>query len=171
MRERPFHLLVVGRIDVLLHHDDVLVAILGGAVAPERRRNLLWLPLVVLFDLNPDVDAVGDRRGIDVEDAGDAGAVQDVPGDGGALHRGHHAILAVRTRQRAFERATEDRIATVRNAGDLHGRTRRGKVGHITGKFPERPFGLVGRRVVADGPLDDDLRARRNLEIDRLATH
>jgi hypothetical protein len=64
--------------NVLLHHDDVLVAILGGAVAPERRGNLLWLPLVVLFDLNPDVDAVGDRRRIDVEDAGDAGAVQDV---------------------------------------------------------------------------------------------
>ena len=37
-------LLVVGRLDVLLHHDDVLVAIPSGAVAPERRRNLLWLP-------------------------------------------------------------------------------------------------------------------------------
>jgi hypothetical protein len=30
----------------------------------------LWLPLVVLLDLNPDVDAVGDRRRMDVEDAG-----------------------------------------------------------------------------------------------------
>ena len=40
----------------------------------------------MLLDLNPDVDAVGDRRRIDVEDGGDAGAVQDVQGGGGALH-------------------------------------------------------------------------------------
>jgi hypothetical protein len=30
----------------------------------------LWLPLGVFLDLNPDVDAVGDRRRMDVEDAG-----------------------------------------------------------------------------------------------------
>jgi hypothetical protein len=49
MRERPFHLLVVRRVDVVLHHSDVLVAILGRAVPPERRRDLFWLPLVVLL--------------------------------------------------------------------------------------------------------------------------
>src|SRR5262249_9165457 len=110
MSEGPFDLLVVGGVDVLLHHDHVLVAVLGGAVAPERGRDLLRLPLVVLLDLDADVDAVGDRRGVDVEDAGDAGAVEDVPGDPRPLHRGHHAVLAVGAGQRALERAAEDRV-------------------------------------------------------------
>src|SRR5262245_51881415 len=83
----PFHLLVVSRIDVLLHHDHVLIAILRRAVAPERGRDLLGLALVVLLDLHPNVDAVGDGRRIDIEDAGNAGAVEDVPGDAGALNR------------------------------------------------------------------------------------
>src|SRR5206468_1959364 len=129
------------------------------AIAPERSRDLLWLTLIVLLDLNPDVDAIGDRRRIDVEDAGDAGAVEDIPGDGGALHRGHHAVLAVRARQRAFQRAAKNGLATMRNARDLHGRPRRGKVRDIAGELAERPFNLVGRRIVADCSLDDDLRA------------
>jgi hypothetical protein len=58
----------------------------------------------------------------------------------------------------------------VRNARDLYGRARSGDVRHIACEFPERPFGLVGSRIIADGLLDDDLRARRNLEIDRLGT-
>ena len=52
VRERPVHLLVRRGIDVLLHHDHVLVAVLRGAVAPQRRRDLLGLALVVLLDLH-----------------------------------------------------------------------------------------------------------------------
>src|SRR5580704_5424332 len=86
MRISPFDLLVGGRIDILFDHDDVLVAILRGGIAPQRRRDLLRLALIMLLDLDADIDAVGDRRRIDVEDAGNAGAVQNIPGDGGALH-------------------------------------------------------------------------------------
>src|SRR3981081_4736562 len=171
MRKRPLDLLVVGGVDVLLHHDHVLVAVLRGAVAPERRGDLLGLALVVLLDLDADVDAVGDGRRADVEDAGDAGAVENVPGDAGALHRGHHAVLAVGAGQGALERAAEKRVRRVRNAGDLHGRTRRRQVGHVARELAERPFALIGRGIVADGALDDDLRRSRHLEVDRLAAH
>src|ERR1700681_599593 len=102
MRVSPFDLLVGGRIDVFFDHDDVLVAILRGGIAPQRRRDLLRLALIMLLDLDADIDAVGDRRRVDVEDAGNAGAVQNVPGDGGALHRGHDAVLAIGAGQRAL---------------------------------------------------------------------
>src|ERR1700730_5985390 len=91
MRIGPFDLLIGGRIDILFDHDDVLVAILRGGIAPQSRRDVLGLALVVLLDLDADIDAVGDRRRVDVEDAGNAGAVQNIPGDGGALQRGHDA--------------------------------------------------------------------------------
>src|SRR5580704_10483366 len=171
MRVRPFDLFVGGRIDVLFDHDDVLIAILRGSVAPQRRRDLLGLALVVLLDLDADIDAVGDRRRVDVEDAGDAGAVQNIPGDGGALHRGHHAVLAVGAGQRAFQRAAEDRVAPVGDAGHLHGRPRRRQVGDVAGIFAERPFHLVARRVIADDAFDDDLGAGRYFEIDGLTAH
>src|SRR3989475_12751616 len=51
--ERPVHLLVRGRVAVLLDADHVLVAELGGARAPERARDLLGLALLRLLDL-PD---------------------------------------------------------------------------------------------------------------------
>jgi hypothetical protein len=106
-------------------------------------------------------DAVGDKRRIDVEDAGDAGAVQeDVQGDGGFVAPRTSRCSRCKNPVACLRASHEDRIATLRNARDLHG-----------SDASERPFGLVGRRVVADGLLDDDLRARRNLEIDHLATH
>src|SRR5262245_15821935 len=43
VRECPFNLLVVRGIDVLLYHNDVLIAGLRGAVAPERCGDLLGL--------------------------------------------------------------------------------------------------------------------------------
>src|SRR5215468_5658570 len=46
--EGPVHLLVRRRVDVLLDHRDVLVAVLRGAVAPERGGDLLGLALVGL---------------------------------------------------------------------------------------------------------------------------
>src|SRR5260370_1205607 len=112
--ERPFNLLVVRRIDVLLHHNDVLVAVLGGAVAPECCSYLLGLPLVVFFDLDSDVDAIRNGGRVDVENTGNAGAVENVPGDARALHRRHDAVLAVRPWQGALQRTAEDRIAAVR---------------------------------------------------------
>src|SRR5204862_2185495 len=108
--ERPFNLLVVRGIDVLLHHNHVLVAVLGGAVAPQRCSDLLGLPLVVLLDLDTDVDAVGDGRRVDVENTGDTGAVENIPGDARALHRRHDAVLAVGTRQGTLQRTAKDRV-------------------------------------------------------------
>src|SRR5579862_1191542 len=171
MRVGPFYLLVGGLIDVFFHHDDVLVAVLRGGIAPQRRRDLLRLALVVLLDLDADIDAVGDRRRVDVEDAGNAGAVQNIPGDGGTLHRRHHAVLAVGAGQGTLQRAAEDRVAPMGDAGHLHGRPRRRQVGDVAGIFAERPFHLVGRRVVADGAFDDDLGAGRYFEIDGLTAH
>ena len=57
------------------------------------------------------------------------------------------------------------------DAGDLHGRARRGDVGDIAGELAEGPFPLVGRRVVADDPLDHDLGRGGHLEVDGLAAH
>src|ERR1700730_9244399 len=171
MRISPCDLLVGGRIDVLLDHDDVLIAILRGSVAPQRGRDLLRLALVALLDLDADIDAVGDRRRVDVEDAGDAGAVQDVPGDGGALHGRHHAVLAVGAGERAFQRAAEDRVAAMGDAVHLHGRPRRRQVGDVAGIFAERAFHLVRRRVIADEAFNDDLGAGRHFEVDALASH
>src|SRR5439155_26135124 len=167
----PVDLLVGGGIDVLLHHRHVLVAVLGRAVAPERGRDLLGLALVSLLDLHDDVHAVGDRGHEDVADARDAGRAEDVPGDGRALDGGHDAVLAVGAGERALETAAEDRIAPAGDAGDLHGRARRGDVGDVAGELPERSFHLVGRRVVADDPLDHDLGRGGHLEVDRLAAH
>src|SRR5580698_672779 len=171
VRISPFDLLVGGRVDILFDHDDVLIAILRGGIAPQSRRDLLGLALIVLLDLDADIDAIGDRRRIDVEDAGNAGAAQNVPGDGGALHRGHDAVLAVGAGQGAFQRAAEDRFAPVCDAGHLHGRARRRQVGDVAGIFAERSFHLVGGRIIADRALDDDLGAGRHFEIDGLAAH
>src|SRR5207249_1955859 len=102
-----------------------LVAVLGGAGAPQRGGDLLGLALVGLADLHHDVHAVGDRMDVDVLDAGDAGGLEDVPGDAGPLYRRHHAVLAVGTGQRALQTAAEDRLAPVRDARDLHRRPRR----------------------------------------------
>src|SRR5258707_728635 len=168
--ERPFNLLVIRGIDVLLHHNDVLVAVLGGAVAPERRSYLLGLPLVVFFDLDADVDAIRNRRRIDVENTGDAGAVENVPGDARALHRRHDAVLAVRPWQGALQRTAEDRIAAVSDAGDFHRRTRRGKVGHVAGELAERTFNLVACPIVAYISLQHDLRCCGKLAVHGFAT-
>src|SRR2546427_5017944 len=105
--ERPVHLLVRGRIDVLLHDDDVLVTELGRARAPERGGDLLGLALVRLLDLDDDVHAVRDRRDEDVAHSGNAGHREDIPRDRGALDRRHHPVLPVRTRQPALEAAPE----------------------------------------------------------------
>src|SRR5260370_2976904 len=122
--ERPFNLLVVRGIDVLLHHNDVLVAVLGGAVAPERRSYLLGLPLVVFFDLDADVDAIRNGRRVDGENTGQAGPVANGPGDARALHRRRVAVLAIGPWQGAFQRAAEDPVAAVSDAADFHPPTR-----------------------------------------------
>src|SRR6202047_878953 len=114
MRERPLHLLVVGGVDILLNDDHVLVTVLGGAVAPERGGDLLGLALVMLLDLDADVDAIGNRRHVNIENARDARIVQNVPRNGRSLHRGHDAVLAVGAWKRALERAAEDWVAPVR---------------------------------------------------------
>src|SRR2546428_1812914 len=171
MGEGPVDLLVRRRVDILFDHDDVLVAVLRGAGAPERRRDLLGLALVVLGDLHVDVHAVGDGRHPDVANAGDAGAVEDVPGDGRPLRRGHHAVLAVGAGQRAFEAALEDGIVAMRDAGDLHRRARRRHVRDVAGELAERAFHFPRGRVVVDQALDDDLGRRWHVEVHRLATH
>src|SRR5262245_60163332 len=83
--EGPVHLLVRGRIDVLLDNGDVLVAELGGAGAPQGGGDLLGLSLIGLLDLDHDVHAVRDRRDEDVTHPGNAGVCQDVPRDRRAL--------------------------------------------------------------------------------------
>src|SRR5215831_7462817 len=103
MGERPVDLLVRGRIDVLLDDGDVLVAVLRGARAPQRGRDLLGLALIRLLDLHDDVDAVGDRRHEHVTHARDARRREDVPCDRRALDGRHHAVLAVRAGQGALE--------------------------------------------------------------------
>src|SRR5262245_18599846 len=129
MGERPVDLLVRRGVDVVVHHDHVLVAVLRGAVAPQRGGDLLGLALVGLADLHHDVHAVGDGVYVDVAHAGDAGDLEDVPGDPRALHAGHHAVLTVGAGQRALETAAEDRLAPVRDARHLDGRPRRRDVG------------------------------------------
>src|SRR5438309_6878188 len=140
MRHRPVDLLVRRHVDVVLDHPHVLVAVLRGGVAPERGGDLLGLTLIMLGDLYADVHAVGDRMDVDVADAGNARAGEDVPGDGRALHGGHHAVLAVRARQRALEAALEDRLAPVRDARDLLRLTRLRHVGDVAGELPEGPL-------------------------------
>ena len=46
-----------------------------------------------------------------------------------------------------------------------------GHVGDVAGELAERPLVLVGRGIVADEALDDDLGRGRHFEIDRLAAH
>src|SRR5687767_4591336 len=171
MGERPVDLLVRRHVDVLFDDVDVLVPVLRGRGAPQRGGDLLRLALVGLLDLHADVHAVGDRVDVDVLDARNAGSVQDVPRDAGALHRRHHAVLAERCRQRALETATEDRIAPMRDARDLHGRALGRQVGDVTGVLAERAFQLPRGRIVGDEAFDHDLRGRRHLEIDGLALH
>src|SRR2546427_10099372 len=103
MGERPVHLLVRGRIDVLLDDDDVLVTELGGARAPERGGDLLGLALVRLRDLDDDVHAVRDRRGADGAHSGNAGHRGDISRARGALDRPQHTVLAGPTRRSAPE--------------------------------------------------------------------
>ena len=171
MGQRPVDLLVGGRIDVVVHHEHVLVAVLRGAVAPQRGGDLLGLALVGLADLHHDVHPVRDRVDVDVANAGDAGGLEDVPGDAGPLHGRHHAVLAVGAGQRALEAAAEDRIPPVRDARDLHGRPRRRHVREMAGVLAERALQLPRGRIVVDHALDDDLGRGGHLEIDRLALH
>src|SRR5580698_848047 len=79
VRVGPFDLFIIGWVDVLFDNDNVLVAVSRGAVAPQGSRDLLRLTLVVFFDLYADVDAVGDRRCVDIEYAGNARGVENVP--------------------------------------------------------------------------------------------
>src|SRR5437870_7452542 len=169
MREGPVDLLVGGGIDVLLDDGDVLVPVLRRARAPERRGDLLGLALIRLLDLDDDIHAIGDRRHEDVAYAGNSRRRQDVPRDRRALHARHHAVLAVRARQGALEAAAEDRIAAVRDARHVHCGAWRRHVRDVTRELAKGSLCLIGRRVVADEALDDDLGAGRHLQVDRLA--
>src|SRR4029078_6286083 len=104
---------VVVHVDIVVDHDDVLVAHMRGGRAPDRVGDLLGLSAIGLLDRYEQVGSRTYRRTPDVGDAGNAGAVERVPRGRGAEDRGDHRVLGIAPRHAAFDGATQDRIVSV----------------------------------------------------------
>src|SRR5207248_4811599 len=77
--DRPVDGGIVVNIDVIVDHDDVLIADVTGRAAPQRVGHLLGLAAIALLDLHQNIDAGLHRRTPNVSNTGDAGSIEHVP--------------------------------------------------------------------------------------------
>ena len=121
---------------------------MGGRGAPDRGGGLLGLAAIGLLDLDHQRGAVVGGRAAHVGDAGNAGALENIPGERRrAAPRLMIGVLVEHLRHSAFERAAEDRVVAVGDGGHAHLVLGRLVAAEIAGVFAERAFHLEFRGV------------------------
>src|SRR5262245_4912360 len=164
---RPHHVEQVGRIDILVDHDDEAPEIGGRLAAGRQQPRLARMAGIGLLD-SDDVEHARAAEFVHPH-AGDprqSRALDLVPDHAGF----HHAFAEGEIGRRAHRRGdAEDRIVAVIDALDLHQRLLAWARGVIARELAERSF--LRRDVLDHLAFEHDLGVRRHRQAVKLAQH
>src|SRR5262245_8829733 len=164
---RPHHVEQVGRIDILVDHDDEAPEIGGRLAAGRQQPRLARMAGIGLLD-GDDVEHARAAEFVHPHagDPGQARALDLVPDHAGL----HHAFAEGEIGRRAHRRGdAEDRIVAIIDALDLHQRLLARARGVITRELAERSF--LRLHVLDHLAFEHDLGMRRHRQTVKLAQH